>query len=147
MAIILNREEIRDIVCEIRSYHPATQFIRGGGVYAGTFDVRVPGGATSEQQALITLYREEIYWYLTTPPDAKGQCWRGHEVSWVCTSGGIWLCLCYYWTPERVNYEMLKNGRVIKPASKYRNYWTKENQTQAVSLLASDNQSKERIPQ
>jgi hypothetical protein len=110
----MDREQIRAVVAEIKTYSDATQFVRSN----GSVQILVPGGATKEQCFLLRRWHKELWWYLTTPPDATGECWRGHAIQWVCTSTGIWLCSCYYNVPAKVNQKTLNLA--------YRDYWTQE---------------------
>lgn len=119
----MERNDIRDIIAKIRSYHPATRFVKGGGIFSGTFEVIVPGGTTPEQNVLIVRYRHEIYEYLTNPPDTTGECWKGHPIRWVCASSGVWLCICYYEVQTRKPVPVSTNSQL-------RNYWTQERITQ-----------------
>lgn len=108
----MDRDHIRSIVAEIRTYHPATQFVRDN--IMGTVKVLVPNGATKEQCFLIRRFQKELMWYLTTPPAASGECWRGHPIHWICTSSGLWVCICFYEPARKVNTVNLG----------LKNYWT-----------------------
>lgn len=108
----MDREHIRAVVAEIKAYHFPTQFVRSNGQVA----LLVPGGATEQQQFLLKRYQKELMWYLTTPPDVQGECWRKHPIQWICTSSGIWVCLCYYQPAEKVNQRTLHLG--------LKDYWT-----------------------
>lgn len=126
----MDREEVRLIIREICGYHPATQFVRDD----GTVQLLVPGGATPEQILLIATYRREILEYLTTPPPVSGECWRGHTIQWVCTSGGTWLCACYYSAMDEINRRSLKaDNNAKKVARSLAEFWTQQSETPATS--------------
>jgi hypothetical protein len=120
----MDRNDIRSIISQIRSYHPATVFQKDG---YGRIRLVVPGAqVTEEQHNLFSCYYEAIKWYLTTPPREQGNCYRDHTIRWVCTPSGIWLCACYY----TAQAEIARKEPIALPQKssqpKYRNYWTPE---------------------
>lgn len=82
----------------ISAYNPATIYeVEGNTLY-----VTAPGGLTPEQRELIREHKPELLALLTTPPEATGTCIRGHVIEWRCNHYGVWLCACYFETPEPV---------------------------------------------
>lgn len=119
----MDRNDIRAIISEIRSYYVGTFFRQDT---LGRVTLVAPGGhITQEQHDLLCRYRKEISWYLTTPPDETGECWKGHKIEWICSPFGIWLCVCYlgrqYHSPQPQPLTLPQ-----KPQPKYRNHWTQE---------------------
>jgi len=76
-----------------------------------TFCVRkgklvLTGKLTEKQRELASKFKEELIWYLMTPPDSSGDCtFCGGPIWWLCNKYGVWICSCYYATNARKVHE------------------------------------------
>ncbi|SRR6266571_123048 len=87
-----DRDHARGIIANIMSYNPhLCMAIRADGMLAVS-----KSKLADEQRFLMNAHRDEIVWYLSTPPEIVGICRRGHPVKWRCTEGGTWICACFF---------------------------------------------------
>jgi hypothetical protein len=80
-----------EIVKTIGGYEPYTRY----SVIDGLLHV-YSKKLLSWQEYMIKENKDAIIEYLITPPDVEGECIRGHQVNWVCSPYGVWVCRCYY---------------------------------------------------
>lgn len=94
----MNWEFGKKVVLRLMGENPHIRFIVDGN------DLIIkpgPLGLTPGQRDLIREHKEEIKYYLSTPPDQQGLCRRGHPVQWKRSENGLWLCGCYFRVPPK----------------------------------------------
>jgi hypothetical protein len=121
------RARAREIVSAITRYNPLTTFeVQGDTLY-----VTASGGLMDEQRELIREHKSELVALLTTPPEQSGMCVRGHAIVWRCNDYGLWVCACYFVTPEATTPPPEQSTH----ASTTRDYWKAKEDS--ISVLPS----------
>lgn len=117
---MFDRVKSKDILNQIGSYNPYTRYQ----VIGDSLHVSAPGGLCEEQKVLLRQYKWALVEYLTIPPAIEGQCLRSHEIKWVCSPYGLWVCSCYLAPYNHKAYQ-----------SRYKdlsNYWSWTKETAAL---------------
>lgn len=51
---------------------------------------------TEKQRELVNQFKDELVWYLKTPPASVAQCNNcKRPIEWICNKYGDWVCSCY----------------------------------------------------
>jgi|SRR5271157_5810679 len=87
---VMGRKCIRAIKCELLAQNIQTTMRVERG------QLVLKGKLTDSQRELAKAHKEELVWYLTTPPEQRGTCGQcKRPIEWMCTEYGDWLCSCY----------------------------------------------------